>query len=299
MSAGNSLAGMNSPARFGPDGFPSWGLFADVCRHGLSVVRPVLSANGSDQEGWNFGSARPPSYFAYGRLRALLALSESLALRPRRVLEVAAGDGSLCASLQMAGCEVTANDLRKENLEQAVAHFSNGSNIRLLSGNLFDLDPSQTGQFDLLIACEILEHVAHTVDFLRQLKRFLTPDGLLLLTTPNGANFRNRLPTYSQIGDFTALERNQFKPDADGHLFLITPAELRQIASQAGLEVRRLLLWGTPFISGESGMRLLGGILPPRVCYALERLSQNLGPSLLSKLANSLSAVLSLPREVH
>lgn len=293
MNRDNPPAGAPAADRFLPDGFPSWDLFADVCRRGLSVVRPVVPANGSDQEGWNFGSARPPSYFAYGRLRALLALSESLALRPKRVLEVAAGDGSLCACLQLAGCEVTANDLRKENLEQAVAHFTNGGRIRLLSGNLFDLDPSETGQFDLVIACEIVEHVAHTVDFLRQLKRFLTPDGRLLLTTPNGANFRNPLPTYSEIEDFTALEREQFKPDADGHLFFITPSELKQIASEAGLEVQRLRLWGTPFISGESGARLFSGMLPPRLCYALEHLSQNLGAALLAKLTNSLMAVLS------
>ena len=157
---------------------------------------------------------------------------------------------------------------------------------------MFDLDPADTGSFDLVIACEIIEHVAHAVEFLSQLRRFLTADGHLLLTTPNGAYFRNRVQTYSQVEDFTVLESEQFKPDANGHLFLITPAEIRQIASQAGLDVQRLLVWGTPFISGESGFRILSKILPTQLCYVLERLSQRLSNPILHKFGNSLSVLL-------
>ena len=278
--------------RFLDNGFPSRKLYTAVCQHGLSVVRPLLPANGIDPYGWNFGAARPPSYWAYGRLRALLALGESLALRPKRVLEVAAGDAALCACLQQTGCDVTANDLRQENLEQSVASFRNRAQIKILPGNVFDLDPAETGRFDLVVACEIIEHVAHAVEFLSQLKRFLTADGHLLLTTPTGAYFRNTLQTYSQVEDFTVLEREQFKPDADGHLFLITPAEIRQIASKAGLDVKRLLVWGTPFISGGSGFGILSKILPTQACYDLERLSQRLSYPILHRFGNSLSVLL-------
>ena len=117
-------------------------------------------------------------------------------------------------------------------------------------------------------------------------------DGHLLLTTPNGAYFRNRLRTYSQVEDFAVLESKQFKPDVDGHLFLITPTEMRQIASQAGLDVHRLLAWGTPFISGESGFRILSKILPAQLCYVLERSSQRLSSPILHKFGNSLSVLL-------
>ena len=281
-----------SESWFLDSGFPSSELYAEVCRHGLSVVRPLLPQNGNDPYGWNYGSARPPSYWAYGRLRALLALGKSLALRPKRVLEVAAGDAALCACLRQTGCEVTANDLRQENLEQSVANFRNRSQIRILPGNVFDLDPAETGSFDLVIACEIIEHVAHPVEFLAQLKRFLTPDGHLLLTTPNGAYFRNKLQTYSQVEDFTALESGQFKPDADGHLFLITPSEMELVASQAGFNVEHLVVWGTPFITGESGFRYLAKVLPAGLCHRLESGSQHLGDAILHRFGNALAVVM-------
>ena len=169
---------------------PTYSLFSAACRSGLSIARPLNdNARTSDPFGFNFGRGWPPSYAAFGRMRWLATHELALGLNPHRVLEVAAGDGSLCACLAAQGIEVFANDLRAKNLRQAVECFTVGNDIELLPGNLFGLDPAQTGQFDLVIACEIIEHVAHPLDLLRHLKRFLTPAGHLLLTTPNGSYF--------------------------------------------------------------------------------------------------------------
>ena len=273
--------------------FPSLELFQQVCQKGLSSVRPLGPDAGShDPYGWNFGSAQPPSYWAYGRLRALLMLQEATEVKPKRVLEVAAGDGSLSAVLQRLGCEVVANDLRRENLEAAISHFSNRESIQILAGNIFEVDPNETGKFDFIAACEIIEHVAHAVDFVQHLGKFLSPNGRLLLTTPNGAYFRSKLPTFSEITDFAALERAQFKPDADGHLYLITATELGQIATAAGFEVEKLVTWGTPFISGSVGMHKFSSLFPLKIWYGLELASQKLPEAILNRWANSLSAVL-------
>jgi 2-polyprenyl-3-methyl-5-hydroxy-6-metoxy-1,4-benzoquinol methylase len=134
-------------------------------------------------------------------MRVLATLRQALALRPNRVLEVAAGDGALCACLAATGATVFANDLRGEALAKGIEGFENRDNIKLLPGNCFDLDPAQVGCFDLVIACEVIEHVAHALDFVRHLKSFLSPGGHILLTTPNGAYFRSSLPTYAQIED--------------------------------------------------------------------------------------------------
>jgi 2-polyprenyl-3-methyl-5-hydroxy-6-metoxy-1,4-benzoquinol methylase len=278
------------------DTFPSYSLFCDVLKNGLSVARPLIAerAKRRDKGGWNYASAAVPSYEAYGRMRALFALGAAKSLMPRRVLEVAAGDGALCASLRATvGCEVFANDLQVENLEESLQCFANGDSIGRLPGNVFDLEPSRTGQFDLIVACEIIEHVAHTTDFLKQLRRFLTPGGRLLLTTPNGAYFRNRLPTYSQIRDFTALEGQQFKPDADGHLFLITPSEIRGLSAESGLRLERLDLWATPAITGHCGMRIASSLGLRWPWYALESALLKLPPSVSQTYCFALSAVLS------
>ncbi len=272
---------------------PKYPLFRSACSSGLSKVRPlrgVVAAN--DKWGWNFGNAWPPSYGAFGRMRAMMALLEATTLSPTSVLEVAAGDASLCASLAMLGCQVVANDIRGEQLNEAAASFTNAESIHRLPGNLFDLNPAETGLFDLVIACEILEHVASTVDFLLQLKRFVAPGGHILITTPNGSYFRNRLPTHSAIQDFSALESQQFKPDADGHLFLITPGEMVNLANNVGLSVERMILWGTPLVTGHVRLSTLACKSAFWVCYHLERLAQSLPFAIKERVCFSLSVVL-------
>ena len=268
---------------------PAFSLYQSVCRSGLSVIRPLAEqARARDPSGWNFGSGWPPSHAAFGRLRILCTLQRIRALHPRRVLEVAAGDASLSACLRADGVAAFANDLRAESLREAAANFINAGDITLLPGNLFDLRPSRIGTFDVIAACEIIEHVAHPEEFLSHLKQFLTPDGCILLTTPNGSYFRNRLPTIVQIKDFKTLENGQFKPDADGHLFLITPRELRELAKRTGLSIAALDLFGTPFVTGHCRLSYARGQNVARLCYRLERSFQRLSVKLKERFCFSI-----------
>jgi hypothetical protein len=129
------------------------------------------------------------------------------------------------------------------------------------------------------------------------LKQLLAPGGRILLTTPNGAHFRNRLPTLRTVGDASQLEARQFKPDADGHLFLLTPEELSDLASQTNLRLDALHLWGTPLLSGHAGFRILSGpwSLPP--AYLGELVAQRVPKWLRRHLCVAMSAVLSAPTE--
>ena len=66
---------------------------------GLSAAYPFRSRDFSDLFGWKYKPGWAPSYAAYGRMRSLLAIEEALSLKPKRVLEVAAGGGGLSATL--------------------------------------------------------------------------------------------------------------------------------------------------------------------------------------------------------
>src|SRR5260370_3275118 len=106
--------------------------YRQACSVGLSAVRP-LRQDAPDPHGWNFQPCSPPSYQAYGRMRALLAINESLALKPKRVLEIAAGDAALSATLALSGCSVTANDLRDQSFRASLSAVSNAYPIRVFS----------------------------------------------------------------------------------------------------------------------------------------------------------------------
>lgn len=275
--------------------FPAYPVFAQSCRRGLSTVYSFKQGVANDLHGWKFGAGWPPSYWAFGRMRTLLALHDALLLEPRRALEVAAGDGGLSVCLAAIGCDVVLNDLREEEVTASLKEFSNGECIRVEGGNMFNLSPKSIGKFDLVVACEVIEHVAHPLELLSHLKNFLEPNGRLILTTPNGSYFRNKLPTYSEVQDFDELETRQFMPDADGHLFLLTPRELCELAAAAGLLVERLNVWGTPMLNGNAGFRYLAGRSFARAAYLTEVLTQRLPAAARTRTCAAISATLRLP----
>jgi 2-polyprenyl-6-hydroxyphenyl methylase/3-demethylubiquinone-9 3-methyltransferase len=287
-----SKNGLNQAPDIQPTVLPAFRLFADSCRHGLSIITPLASTTTPDPFGWKFGTGWPPSYSAFGRMRSLLAVQDALRLKPRRVLEVAAGGGGLAVSLAEAGCDVVINDLRAEQMKDSIAEYATKSEVELIGGNLFDLSPESIGKFDLVIACEVVEHVAHPLDLLVHLKQFLTPQGRILLTTPNGSYFRNRLPTFSDISDFDELEAYQFQPDADGHLFLLTIQELTDLTATAGLKIVELNCWGNPVLTGHCGFRFIAGSMMVRAAYQMEQFVQRLGPAKRERICTALTAIL-------
>lgn len=281
--------------RLDPTLFPKYQLFEQVCKNGLSVVYPYVSRTSDDPCGWKYEARWPPSYWAFGRLRSLMAIKDSLEQSPKSVLEVASGGGGLAACLAARGCRVLANDLRTDLLVEEISEYTSKDNITVVGGSLFDLSPDEIGKFDLIIACEVIEHVAHPDEFLSHLKTLLLPEGRILLTTPNGRHGRNRLPTYGQIKDFTELEKFQFKPDADGHLFLFTSQELCALAASVGLDVERMSVWGGPSITGHYGLRRLASRFSVKVAYYSELLAQYLPSLVRERLCFALTGIFRLP----
>lgn len=264
------------------------GTFLDVCRKGYSVLGHTLSADDINEKNpWQFGSGYPPSYFAQGRYRFLKTIDIAQRLNPKNILEVAAGGGFNGACLYKPGRRVVINDLRIS--QDDVKHWSTGKNLTIVPGNLFNLDPDSLGRFDLVMACEVIEHVAHGDQLINHLKQFLTPGGTLLITTPNGSYFRSKLPTYSQIKDFTALEDKQFQPDADGHLYLYTSQEILNLLETTGFKDIKIDLSITPFLSGHIGLRfLLSSPLLSKVYYGLDNFLKNSKMNIRARLCTQM-----------
>ena len=164
-------------------------------------------------------------------------------------------------------------------LSRELDTFVNGHAIRFLPGILFDLSATEIGLFDLVLCCEIIEHIAHGDQFITKIRTLLSPNGILLLTTPNGSYFRSRKPTHSQISDFTRLESEQFKPDSDGHLYFYTPEEIAELLTASSFRDVHVQLHITPWLSGHVMLRWLPKLrfLFP-LYYLLDFLFKKLGP---------------------
>jgi len=60
--------------------------------------------------------------------------------------------------------------------------------------------PHDDESFDIVFASEVIEHIFDTTYFLKECRRVLKKDGLLILTTPNIASLGNRINLVLGIG---------------------------------------------------------------------------------------------------
>ena len=194
--------------------------------------RPVYDPTWSDavkalykhdmQEIWD-RNIQPHIWNQYhNQLRIYLSLA-SRAKRPLRVLDVGCAQATLALLLAEQGHRVVALDIRQQFLDYARSRHSHGQ-INFVTANVFEA--KFDGEFDLVFANQIIEHLVHPGEFLLQLRSFLARDGRVVVTTPNWEYLMNTLPTFTQLGDVAKYEHRQFTADADGHFFAYTSEEL-------------------------------------------------------------------------
>src|SRR2546423_4463848 len=220
--------------------------------------------------------------YAYeNRKRETLLLLTEVLPAGARVLDIAAAQGNFSLALAELGFDVTWNDLRAELADYVRQKYERGK-IDYAAGNAFELRfPSL---FDAVLITEIIEHVAHPDDFLAKAAALVRPGGYIVMTTPNGGYFRNRLPKFSDCAAPTVFESIQFKPNADGHIFLLHVDEIEPLARRAGLTVDEIRLFTNSLTAGYLKTESLLKIMPRGLIGGVERLSQLL-PSALKKRA--------------
>jgi 2-polyprenyl-6-hydroxyphenyl methylase/3-demethylubiquinone-9 3-methyltransferase len=232
--------------------------------------------------------------YAYdNRRRHAIALLTTVLTPSARILDIGAAQGNFSLQLAEMGFDVTWNDLRGELADYVRLKQERGT-LHFAAGNAFELEFPQP--FDAVLITEIIEHVAHPDQFLASVGRLLRPGGYIVMTTPNGAYFRNRLPRFSDCPDPSVYESVQFKPDADGHIFLLHVDEVARLAASAGLRVDALELFTNSLTNGHVKLRRLLPILPRTLVEELEGLTQRLPRPIACRLMVQMAARLQKPQ---
>ena len=235
--------------------------------------------------------------YAYARRMAeTLRMVREVAPPPAAILDVAAGAGNFSLRLAELGYSVTWNDLRADLVDYVRLKYEKGD-IHYAPGNVFELGFENC--FDVVLITEIIEHVAHPDDFLRKIARMVKPGGHVVMTTPNGGYFRNPLPKFSDCPDPSQFESVQFKPNSDGHIFLLHEDEIPVLAEKAGLTVQAIRLATNSLTHGHVKTEMLLKILPRAMVDGIEWTTQRLPGFLKRRLHTSMSVLLSKPGKVE
>lgn len=150
-------------------------------------------------------------------------------LAGKLALDVGCGAGLLCEPLARLGAAVTGVDAAPENIAVASAHaVQSGLAINYHAG---ELESQNLGNFDVVTAMEVVEHVVDPAAFIAAVAARMKPDGLMIISTPNRT-------AASRLLLVEAAERLGQVPRGthDWHQFL-TPDELTDNLTDAGLKI--------------------------------------------------------------
>ena len=105
----------------------------------------------------------------------------------KRVLDIACGSGYGTALLAQNAKYVFGVDLDASAIEYADKNYA-GQNIKFTLGSATKI-PLPDASVETVVSFETIEHVEEYQEFLAEIRRVLTPDGLLILSTPNDIAF--------------------------------------------------------------------------------------------------------------
>jgi 2-polyprenyl-6-hydroxyphenyl methylase/3-demethylubiquinone-9 3-methyltransferase len=213
------------------------------------------------------------------RKNIALKLIEEVLSPGAHILDIAGAQGNFSLALAEKGYKVTWNDLRADLVEYVRMKQESGI-INFAPGNAFDLKFPEL--FDAVLITEVIEHVAHPDQFLEKVASLVKPGGYIVMTTPNGAYFRNSLPKFSDCPDSSIFESVQFKPNSDGHIFLLHSEEIYSFADASGLSVEKLSLFTNPLTSGHMKLGFALKLFPKGFVEMVEQATQRL-PSAIAK----------------
>jgi SAM-dependent methyltransferase len=101
----------------------------------------------------------------------------------RRVLDAGCGSGYGADVLAREAREVLGIDVSDDAIDYARQHYR-AANVGFERASCLEI-PAPDGSFDLVVAFELIEHLADWRAFLREVRRVVAPAGQFLVSTPN------------------------------------------------------------------------------------------------------------------
>lgn len=105
------------------------------------------------------------------------------AVRGKNVLEVGCGEGGNLVPFARRGCTVTGIDLSRHRINQAADFFNRcGAGGRFVCTDVLEYDDNK--RYDIIIAHDVIEHVADKAAMLAAIRRLLAPGGVVFVAFP-------------------------------------------------------------------------------------------------------------------
>jgi 2-polyprenyl-6-hydroxyphenyl methylase/3-demethylubiquinone-9 3-methyltransferase len=153
-------------------------------------------------------------------------------LRPKRILDVGCGNGSIARFFIEKGYDVYGIDASVKGIEFARIYHAERFHVQDLNDDGLPL-AIKDKSFDLIISTEVIEHVYSPLKFIKYCHNNLVSSGHIILSTPYHGYLKNLALALSGKMDhhFTALWEG-------GHIKFWSKSTLTQLLESHGFRVR-------------------------------------------------------------
>ncbi|MEQ8972147.1 MAG: class I SAM-dependent methyltransferase [Coleofasciculus sp. C1-SOL-03] len=160
-------------------------------------------------------------------LLEMLSQVKSSSQQKLRVLDIGCGNGSLTHLIAQQGYEVVGIEESESGVTFASSSFPD---CQFIQGSIYNLPYDKLdNSFDIVISCEVIEHLFYPRELVRAANKCLKPKGVLILTTPYHGYFKNLTLALSGKMDrhFTTLWDG-------GHIKFFSTKTLTELLKQEG-----------------------------------------------------------------
>ena len=109
----------------------------------------------------------------------------------KKVLDVASGEGYGSALMATVASSVNGVDVSAAAVAHAAQAYADRKNLQFTEGSCAKL-PFADASFDAVVSFETIEHIVEQAEFLDEIKRLLKPTGLLIISSPNRAEYSDK-----------------------------------------------------------------------------------------------------------
>jgi methionine biosynthesis protein MetW len=183
----------------------------------------------------------------------------------RRVLDLGCASGALGAALKARGAHVVGVERDPAYAAQARERLD-----QVVEADLETLDPAPLGRFDVLVAGDVLEHLADPWAVLRRFATIVEPGGTVVVSLPNVRHWETVFAIAVQ-GRFPRRNEGVFDRT---HLRWFTLHDAWSLVEQAGLTVesveRRIRYRRVGGAKETAAARLIARVPGPRAFLAYQ-----------------------------
>lgn len=126
----------------------------------------------------------------------------------KNVLDAACGEGYGSHVLAQKAASVVGVDLSEPAIQHANKHYQQ-ANLKYIQSNVLAMDLADDS-FDVVVSFETLEHLTEHDELMREFKRVLKPDGVLLISTPDKREYSDKTGFNNEY-HFKELYQHEFK----------------------------------------------------------------------------------------